>query len=68
MASFETDLARHLAAYDAAEATADAEREMTEHVDDWHLNGENAVLIPEPGTFGAAPAIWDDREIGPWEG
>jgi hypothetical protein len=46
MASFETDLARHLAAYDRAERDSEIEREMTEDYDDYALNGEDATVIP----------------------
>lgn len=46
MASFETDLARYLADYDAAERMSEVERSMMDENSDYAVNGENATLIP----------------------
>lgn len=46
MASFETDLARYLDAYDRAEHLASVEEDMMSENSDYAVNGEAATLIP----------------------
>jgi hypothetical protein len=60
--TFHSDLNREIANYERAEARAEREADMLAEGSDWHVNGEAARVIPEPGTFGT-PAIWDDREV-----
>lgn len=62
MSNFDTDLNRHIAAYEQGERLDEIEREMRDESSDWHIDGEAARLIPAPGEFGS-PTIWDDREV-----
>lgn len=63
MASFETDLARYLAAYERDEAAAEVEENMMSENSDYAVNGENARFLPPSAVLDAGDPVFEiDRD------